>query len=170
LCLHRSDGLVKYTQRMGTLKSFATRTHSARVLGSAFVLSVMGSAAALLEAFKEQNLPTTTEDPAARNSLATLIHFCLCWRSVLVYRFEFTRIVHQSYRLENVLVDSLVTQRLEVIPVKGRFTRSRAAAEDDQFSGTLPCERGRHCGWSVGMRSAMGTNRSATDRRPRCQS
>lgn len=57
-----------------------------------------------------------------------------------------TGIVHQSYRLENVLIDSLVPQRLEVIPVKGRFTRSRAAAEDDQFARTLAGERGRHCG------------------------
>lgn len=49
LCLHSSGGAVKWTHRMGTLNSFEMRTHSARVLGSAFVLSVMASAAALLE-------------------------------------------------------------------------------------------------------------------------
>jgi hypothetical protein len=84
--------------------------------------------------------------------------------------FKFTVIVHQSYRLESVLVDSLVTQRLEVIPVKGRFTGSRAAAEDDELPGTLAGERDRHCGLVIGMHSAKETDGSETNRRPGCQS
>lgn len=56
--------------------------------------------------------------------------------SLLVSQFQctvfmFTESVHQSYRLEIVLVDALVTQRLEVIPVKCRFAGSWAAAEDN---------------------------------------
>ena len=97
------------------------------------------------------NIPTATDFPAVRHSLATLRHLGRCRVQSMVSPFLFWGPSKQGiYRLESVLVYPLIPQRLNMVPVERRLPGTRATTEDDEFQGTLSGEKRRifFCTWS----------------------
>jgi len=81
------------------------------------------------------NIPTATDFPSSSNSLATFRHLSLC---VLV-NSKSRRDAEGSatYRLEYVLVDTFVTERLEMLLKPRRFSCAGTSTEDDEFKIVL---------------------------------
>ena len=97
------------------------------------------------------NIPTATDFPAVRHSLATLRHLGRCRVQSMVSPFLFWDPSKQGiYRLESVLVYPLIPQRLNMVPVERRLPGTRATTEDDEFQGTLSGKKRRifFCTWS----------------------
>ena len=57
--------------------------------------------------------------------------------------------IRSTYRLQDVLIDSFITHRLENVPKERALTSTRRAAKDDKFLWTIFGEWRNHCWLSV---------------------
>lgn len=73
LCWHMCTGVLNQMQRIGTFSLRARSTHTARVSGSRFVLSVL-NVNKFVQSWCKVNKPIATELPEASASCATLTH------------------------------------------------------------------------------------------------
>lgn len=86
LCSQSLWDAVKWTQRTGTFLSFARLTHTARVPGSALVLSTSINLLFPCSSWRagfRSDLPTTKLVPCSRRTVAALMHFSRCFKVLL---------------------------------------------------------------------------------------
>lgn len=140
LCSQSFTDAVKRTHRIGTLSFCANLTQTARVSGSAFVLSdqVRLLSRSVCGVIGVPVVHTDDYTGAIFNECSSCLHTVLALFQVVTQRSKAVRVVavqvhvrRSTYSLQDVLIHPAIPQWLKVSPIVRRFPGTRAATQEN---------------------------------------